>query len=179
MPRSAARASPPAAPAEPAAPSLPLEARLSFLVHTINARLAQVANRLFRAHDLDLFSSRILVMLLQRREMRVGALAEAMALPQSTISHQLQRLEARKLVRRSRKREDNRAVAVVLTPRGLAVAQECDAVSVAVYAALIERFDAAEIDQFGGLLRRMADTLKDLGERDLGHFSAGRAPGES
>jgi DNA-binding MarR family transcriptional regulator len=95
--------------------------RLTFQVHRVNAKIAQIANPLFRIQQLDLLSSRILVLLLERSELRVGELVDEMVLPQSTISHQLQRLEKRKLLRRRRARDDNRAVAVSLTPKGLEV----------------------------------------------------------
>jgi MarR family transcriptional regulator, organic hydroperoxide resistance regulator len=140
-----------------------LEQRISFLVHRINARIAQVANRLFRHHELDLFSSRILVFLVEHREMRVGELVDAMALPQSTISHQLQRLEKRKLIRRRRTREDNRSVAVVLTPQGEAVARECNQLSLAVYGTMIEDLDDADVET---LLRLLGTIFASLGRFD-------------
>ena len=77
----------------PSSTAPPMNQRLTFQVHRVNAKIAQVANSLFRIQQLDLLSSRILVLLLERDEMRVGELVEEMVLPQSTISHQLQRLE--------------------------------------------------------------------------------------
>src|SRR6478735_8327365 len=109
----------------PPAPT-PASRRLTLQVHRLSARIAKVANPLFRVHDLDQVSSRILVLLLERGEMRVGELVDYMVLPQSTISHQLQRLEKRKLLRRRRARDDNRSVAVSLTQRGLEVARQCN-----------------------------------------------------
>ena len=49
-----------------------------------------------------------------------------MVLPQSTISHQLQRLEKRKLLGRRRAQDDNRSVAVSLTQQGPEVARQCN-----------------------------------------------------
>jgi predicted transcriptional regulator len=73
--------------------------RLTFQVHRVNAKIAQVANPLSSASsNWTCLSSRILVLLLERGEMRVGELVEEMVLPQSTISHQLQRLVKRKLL---------------------------------------------------------------------------------
>lgn len=140
-----------------AVPSVDL--RVSFQVHRVNAKLAQVANRLFRAQKLDLISSRILVFLLERGEMRVGDLVELMVLPQSTISHQLQRLDKRKLLRRRRMREDNRSVAVVLTPLGREVAQACNDLSKDVYQRLVENLSEEDIARLTMLLGRMFDAL--------------------
>jgi DNA-binding MarR family transcriptional regulator len=138
----------------------PTDQRVSFQVHRVNAKLAQVANTLFRYHDLDLISSRILVFLLEREEMRVGELVDLMVLPQSTISHQLQRLDKRKLVRRRRAREDNRAVAVTLTPAGRQVAAECHELSLNVYRRMTEGLSDNEVRQLGKLLGKMFDTLE-------------------
>jgi len=59
--------------AEPAAEA-PLEQRLSFLVHAIHARIGAIGNRHFRAHDLNQYSARILVLLLEHEELRTGEL---------------------------------------------------------------------------------------------------------
>lgn len=144
----------------------PVEERVSFLIHKVNARLAQIVNREFRVLGLDLFGSRILVFLLERREMRVGELVEAMVLPQSTISHQLQRLEKKKLIRRRRTKEDNRSVAVVLTPYGEQIALQCNDLSLTVYRALTAQFSTAELDALRSQLRRMFEALGEFGSVD-------------
>ena len=143
-----------------AASAAPLESRVSFQVHRVNAKLAQVANSLFRNHKLDLISSRILVLLLERGQIRVGELVELMVLPQSTISHQLQRLDKHKLIRRRRVREDNRSVAVSLTPAGRVIAAECDALSLNVYRHITEDLDDREIGDLGLLLGKMFKALE-------------------
>jgi len=151
-----------AAGTRPAASSTapPMNQRLTFQVHRVNAKIAQVANPLFRIQQLDLLSSRILVLLLERGEMRVGELVEEMVLPQSTISHQLQRLEKRKLLRRRRVKDDNRAVAVSLTRKGLEVARQCNQLSLAVYQHMTERLTGVEAAQLARLLGKMFATLE-------------------
>lgn len=136
--------------------------RLSFLIHRLHASLAQVAGRLFRAHNLDPVSSRILIMLLERTEMRVGELVEAMVLPQSTVSHQLQRLERAGLVDRNRPTEDNRSVIVTLTPRGSDVAAECNELSRIVHERMIANLTPAEVATLRALLLRVFSTLDDI-----------------
>ena len=96
-----------------------LTQRVSFLVHIVNARISNVGNRHFREHDLNHFSARILVLLLENEELRTGELVDLMVLPQSTISSQLQALHKKRLIRRRRSRQDNRSVMVTLTAAGL------------------------------------------------------------
>jgi MarR family transcriptional regulator, organic hydroperoxide resistance regulator len=145
----------------------PLEGRVSFQVHRVNAKLAQVANSLFRNHKLDLISSRILVLLLEHEQMRVGELVDLMVLPQSTISHQLQRLDKHGLIRRRRVREDNRSVAVSLTPAGRLIATECNALSLNVYRHITEGLDDTEINYLGLLLGKMFNALESFDARSL------------
>lgn len=139
---------------------LPTAERVSFQVHRVNAKLAQVANPIFRTHAVDLISSRLLVLLLEKGETRVGELVEAMVLPQSTISHQLQRLEKRGLIRRKRVEADNRAVAVALSVTGREVAAECNRLSLDIYSHLTQGLAESEIADLRRLLTRMFTTLE-------------------
>ncbi len=137
----------------------PLEARPTFLIHRVNAKLAQACNPVFKEHDLDLYSSRILVALSQHGKLNVGALVELMALPQSTISHQLKRLERAGCIRRTRSEEDNRSVDVTLTTKGEGIAATCNQLSREIYRAALATFSEAEIETLRALLIRMFDNL--------------------
>src|SRR3974390_981810 len=138
----------------------PTDRRFTFQVHKLSAKIAQVANPLFRIHHLDQVSSRILVLLLERKEMHVGDLVEAMVLPQSTISHQLQRLEKRNLLRRRRAHRDNRLVAVTLTRKGTAIARQCDELSLAVHRHIIRGLSEAEIARLTPLIAKAFSALE-------------------
>ena len=138
----------------------PLEGRVSFKVHRVSAKLAQVASSLFRMHKLDPISSRILVLLLERESMRVGEIVDLMVLPQSTLSHQLQRLEKSGLITRRRMKEDNRSVAVSLTVAGKSVAIECDALSIDVYRHITGDLNDKEIADLGHLLGKLFSALE-------------------
>ena len=151
---------------------LAMEDRLTFLVHTVSARIASVGNRHFRAHDLNHFSARILVLLLQHEELRAGELVELMVLPQSTISSQLQALHGKRLIRRRRSRKDNRSVILTLTPEGLELARDCDGLSLRVHHALLD--DISEREKRAGLdfLRKVNTRLLAMEQQDLYPFRA-------
>lgn len=154
----------------PELPSPPLEDRLTFLVHTAAARVAAVGNRHFRAHDLNHYSARILVLLLEHEELRAGELVDLMVLPQSTISSQLQALHAKRLIRRRRSRRDNRSVILTLTPAGLELASDCDGLSVQVHDALMNDFSDREKKLALDILRRINAGLLVLQTQDLYPF---------
>lgn len=151
---------------------LAMEDRLTFLVHRVSARIASVGNRHFRAHDLNHFSARILVLLLQHEELRAGELVELMVLPQSTISSQLQALHGKRLIRRRRSRKDNRSVILTLTPEGLELARDCDGLSLRVHHALLD--DISEREKRAGLdfLRKVNTRLLAMEQQDMYPFRA-------
>ncbi|RMF12150.1 MAG: ArsR family transcriptional regulator [Alphaproteobacteria bacterium] len=140
----------------------PIENRVSFLIHRVNAQLARLCNPFFARYKLDLFSSRILVALLEKREMRVGELVDLMALPQSTISHQLRRLETQGLIERNRRADDNRSVTVNLSKDGERVASECNALSAVIYDALVDKIPATDLDVLERHLSGMYARLKQF-----------------
>jgi DNA-binding MarR family transcriptional regulator len=149
-----------------------MEDRLTFLVHRVSARIASVGNRHFRAHDLNHFSARILVLLLQHEELRAGELVDLMVLPQSTISSQLQALHGKRLIRRRRSRKDSRSVILTLTPEGMELARDCDGLSLRVHHALLD--DLTEREKRGGIdfLRKVNARLLEMEQQDLYPFRA-------
>jgi MarR family transcriptional regulator, organic hydroperoxide resistance regulator len=140
----------------------PLEDRISFLMHRIEAKLELICNPYFRRYDVALHNSRMLVMLAESGSTRVGDLVSRMVLPQSTISHQLMELEKRRLIRRSPGIKDSRSVMVQLTARGKRVAQRCNDLSAEVYRAMVDGLSAAELEQLRSQLRGMYERLAVL-----------------
>ena len=149
--------------------------RLTFLVHTVSARVANVGNRHFRSHDLNHFSARILVLLLEHEELRTGELVDLMVLPQSTISSQLQALHGKRLIRRRRSRKDNRSVIITLTPAGLELARDCNGLSLRVHDALLRNIPDKEKRLAFGFLRKVNARLLELETQELYPF---RDPGQ-
>lgn len=163
-----AAVSPVATGAQAAAPEM--AQRVTFLVHTISARIAMVGNRHFRAHDLNHFSARILVLLLEKEELRTGELVDLMVLPQSTISSQLQALHKKRLIRRRRSRQDNRSVMVTLTVAGMELARDCNELSLRVHEATLRDIPEQEKQIAFGFLRKIGERLAELEKQDIYPF---------
>jgi DNA-binding MarR family transcriptional regulator len=96
--------------------------RLSFPIHQLSAQLARIVNPLFREFGVDIVSSRVLVLALERGSLGAGEIVDLLLLPQSTVSHQLQRLQKIGYIERRRTGSDQRHVRIVLTERGRQVA---------------------------------------------------------
>jgi DNA-binding MarR family transcriptional regulator len=144
----------------------PLNDRISFLMHRIEAKLEVICNPYFRRFDVALHNSRMLVLLLESGQARVGDLVNRMVLPQSTISHQLRELEKRKLILRKPGIADSRSVIVELTARGRQVARQCNDLSANVYEAMVDGFSPAELDRLRLQLRRIYAHLEALHAAD-------------
>lgn len=110
-------------------PVLPLLDRISFLVHRINAHLLREMNPRLKAWGVDLTESRLLAALLDLGPLTAGDLVRVMALPQSTVSHQIKRLEKRGYVKRTADVKDSRVVITELTGAGRQIAKQAEACS--------------------------------------------------
>ena len=136
--------------------------RLSFKIHQLTAQLARVCNPLFRQYGVDLISSRLLVLVLELGALKAGELVDHMMLPQSTISHQLQRMEKLGYLERSRRDSDQRVVTVTLTPTGRLVADACERLSLQVYATLIDGVDPDTLTLLGDQVTDMVNRLRKI-----------------
>ncbi|NLY65887.1 MAG: winged helix-turn-helix transcriptional regulator [Alcaligenaceae bacterium] len=147
-----------------------LDSRLSYLFHLISARFFQIGNRHFRHFGLNHYSARMMVMLLDNGEMKTGDLVARMALPQSTISTQLQVLHKRKLITRKRSEQDNRSVMVFLTKEGHDLAVDCNRLSQTVQNYLISHFEQEELEQNVHFLEKINGLLAELENQNLYQF---------
>jgi DNA-binding MarR family transcriptional regulator len=143
----------------------PIDDRITFLMHRIEAKMELICNPMFRHLDVALHTSRMLVILMEVETARVGDLVTRMVLPQSTISHQLRALEKRKLIRRTQAVADSRSVIVELTARGKAVAEQCNQLSAEVYEAMVAGLSQPELERLRVQMRHMFDGLEKLSAR--------------
>lgn len=99
-----------------------------------------------------------------------------MVQPQSTISTQLQSLQKRKLIRRRRLAEDNRAVIVTLTAEGLRLASDCDELSRRVQDMLVAGMSKEELRTGYAFLAKIDGILSSLDNQEFVKFGGGSKP---
>jgi MarR family transcriptional regulator, organic hydroperoxide resistance regulator len=136
--------------------------RLSFPIHQLSAQLARVVNPLFREFDIDLNSSRVLVLALERGGLGAGEMVDLLLLPQSTVSHMLQRLERIGYIERRRTGSDQRVVTIQLTERGRTVAQACNQRSIEVFDAMVAPLAPSQIAECRKAMDLMLIALAQL-----------------
>ncbi|MER5299598.1 MarR family winged helix-turn-helix transcriptional regulator [Streptomyces lasiicapitis] len=95
----------------------------------------------------------VMLVLWRRDESTVRALVEELQLDYNTLSPLLKRLEARGLVERRRRPDDERSVAVVLTAEGREMREQAAHVPQAIGEAI--GVDESEIAELQGVLRKI------------------------
>lgn len=136
--------------------------RVSFMIYRIGEHMARICNPWFQEWGLDLVTSRMMVALLERETMTAGEIVKIMALPQSTISHQLKRLEGLGYLTRTVGAEDSRIVVARLTERGLDVAQRSNQLSRTVVTQLVSAIGEDDLDRVRAALNRADVALEAM-----------------
>lgn len=90
----------------------------------------------------------------------VGALAEALAVHQSSVSVLLDRLEERALVTRRRRDTDQRVVDVQLTPRGVAMAADAPEAAQGRLLHALAAMPAPEVRALSAAVRRLVEAME-------------------
>jgi DNA-binding MarR family transcriptional regulator len=116
-----------------------------------------------RQHDLSLVEYEILVRLSEREgQMRMAALADALAHSRSRVTHTVTRMEKQGLVQRSSSPEDGRGIVCTLTPRGREVLEAAAPDHVAsVRACLVDLGSDEDFEAVGRVFDAVADKLID------------------
>src|SRR5437899_148404 len=116
-----------------------------------------------RAHGLNGADLDVLAALRRAGEpfrLTPSALSRSLMVGSGTVSHRLERLERRGLLRRTASKEDRRSVAVELTTRGRRVVDAAVSELVETEERLLRGLSARERAQLERLLRRLLTTLE-------------------
>lgn len=140
----------------------PLMERISFLTHRLNAQMARVCNPYFQTWGVDLIMSRMMVVILEHGPMPAGDIVKVMALPQSTISHQMKRLEKLGYVEREQGKQDSRVRMVSLTNSGREVALQANKLSEQVVALMMKSIGEENIEPVRAALMRVDHALQSF-----------------
>lgn len=140
----------------------PLLNRISFMLHRINAHMLRICNPYFQEWGVDLVTSRMMVALLEKGPLSAGEIVRIMALPQSTISHQIKRLEKLGYLKRTAGETDSRMVIAELTERGREVAVASNALSKRVTDELLMAIGEDEVAVVRAALKRVDKALEAL-----------------
>jgi DNA-binding MarR family transcriptional regulator len=95
-----------------------------------------------------------------KRRLRMGALAGRIVAPKSRLTHQIDRLVARGLVRREQDANDHRGVDAVLTPAGTALLRKTAPGHLAtVRAHFVDLLSPEDLTALGRIMQQIADQI--------------------
>lgn len=139
----------------------PLIDRVSFLVHRINAHMLRQTNPLLKEWGIDLTESRLMVAILEMGSMSAGDIVRIMALPQSTVSHQLKRLEKLGYLARTPSEKDSRVIIAALTDKGRRVASDANEHSHRVMSGIADAIgNDEELERVRAAMKRVDEALQ-------------------
>jgi DNA-binding MarR family transcriptional regulator len=105
-------------------PELLLSNQLCFLVYRLDLAIEAKYRPVLAKLGLTYSQYLAMLALWEHRELEIGRLCELLALDTGTVSPLVKRLEAAGLVRRRRRSDDERVVAVSLTEKGAALEEK-------------------------------------------------------
>ena len=135
----------------------PIEDYLCLALYTASRAVTGLYRELL--DELDLTYPQYLVMrvLWQRGPVGVKDIGAALALDYGTLSPLLKRLEARGLIRRVRRSDDERSVEITLTDAGEAMRPQAESVPTELTCAM--GLDEQTTDELRQILRRLTDAV--------------------
>jgi MarR family transcriptional regulator, organic hydroperoxide resistance regulator len=144
---------PTTATADPLADPLALDRQVCFALVTTARRVVSIYGPVLEPLGLTHPQYLVMLALWERTPRRVRELADALYLEPATLSPLLKRLEAAGLIERRRNADDDRALAVSLTPAGAALRER----ALAVPGQIMERLGVGIPE-----LERMRDALNGI-----------------
>jgi len=142
---------------------LSLAAYLPYRLSLASNKASGAIARAYQARfGLSISEWRVIAVLGERPTLTAQAICEATAMDKVTVSRAIRALDARGVVRRTRRQEDRRASDVSLTNAGRSIYDEVAPLAIAYEQALLATFSEAERRALSGLLERLearADAL--------------------
>jgi DNA-binding MarR family transcriptional regulator len=136
---------------------IPIEDYVCLALYTASRAVTGVYRDLLAEADLTYPQYLVMRLLWQRGTVPVKDVAATLSLDYGTLSPLLKRLQARGLIRRERRSDDERSVDIILTDAGEALRAKADRVPTELTCALA--LDEPAIDELRSTLRRLTDAV--------------------
>jgi DNA-binding MarR family transcriptional regulator len=137
-----------------------LEHRITYLLRRVTDAAGRMANAQLAALELDTRHYTVLAVLAAGGGSSQRTIADTLGLDRATVVALVDTLESQGLARRVRSREDRRANAVELTPKGRRLLKRADALMDACEATFIRVLTGEERQQLADMLERLLTTGK-------------------
>lgn len=132
-----------------------LDHRITYLLRRVTAAAGRMANAHLAPLGLDTRHYTVLAVLAAGATSSQRTIADALGLDRATVVALVDTLETQGLARRAQSREDRRANAVELTPKGRRVLKRADALMEACELSFVAGLPVDERDQLTRMLERL------------------------
>lgn len=139
-----------------------LQNAMPYLLARAGMRMGQAFTKQLRQFELTLTEWRVCATLHHRPHQRLSTLAAGTSTEPSTLSRVVEALMQRGLLIRDRSEEDGRAVALSLTPAGVALTERVIPLAQIYERVAMTGFTPAQADAMRDLLRRIYDNMTPL-----------------
>jgi len=142
-------------------PSKTREGREEHVYHGIQKAAEELKGRfndLLKAHDLTVTQYNVLRILRTAniRGASCSLISESLVTKDSDITRMLERMEAGKLIRRERHKDDKRVSLAFIAEKGLAILEALDTPADNLYKDQFSNLSKKDLDKLGKLLRKVA-----------------------
>ena len=135
------------------------DASVGYLVNRVRTELLSAIDRELEPFDVTSAQYIIMAHLVYGMGDSPSGLCKGIAYDPGAMTRMIDRLEAKKLLRRARSEEDRRAIRLELTDEGKEVFPKMRVKVVGVLNHLLRDFTKSEVRQLEGLLQRMLDNI--------------------
>ncbi|MBI2801843.1 MAG: MarR family transcriptional regulator [Gammaproteobacteria bacterium] len=143
-----------------------VDASYGYLVRQLQASLLRQIDKRIQPYDLTALQWSPLLLLAQNKGDTAAALARSLEIDTGAMTRMLDRLEMKKLIRRTRSTGDRRVVHLELTAEGRRVVEQVPFVLAEVLNLHLAGFSKGETEQLIGFLRRMVVNGNRTGTND-------------
>ncbi len=140
-------------------PDTDFQQTIPFTMHRVTAMTVANATEEFATYGINVQGARVLIVVLQNKDVRIGEIAEMTCIEFSTLSHMLRRLEHDGLIKRTRLPNDNRSVTIALTRYGRRIAEEVHEIVKSHQSTMLAGIPRADIAVLRRVLSRMAENV--------------------
>ncbi len=133
-----------------------------YLLNRVGVRMGELFSQRIEPYGVTLPMYRTLAALWEKGDQRLNELSAVTTIEVSTLSRLVGAMKRMGLVTRSRPESNARTVAINLTPKGRALAEELMPIAQHFEAVAVGRFDGPEVKRLKAVLRTVYDSLGAL-----------------
>jgi DNA-binding MarR family transcriptional regulator len=133
-----------------------------YLLNRVGVRMGEVFSRRIASYGISLPMYRVLAALSEMENQRLSDLGAMTSIEVSTLSRLIGEMKSKALVTRSRPRDNGRTVAINLTTKGRAVADELRPIAINFEEIAVSAFEGKDLERLKKALNSIYENLETI-----------------